>query len=958
MICHNLSYVYLFDVTVHQMAYRLGQIRMKSALVIFRIKVLAAKAVWQENQISELRLEVRILKSLLGNHPISLSNVSIMASGGLSVNLVSPGRIGRSPSVLRSDNDITLPDSSLSMMDLSFTLPEGRHSECIGESSLVKEMLKVEDSIIRKSAEISSKNASLLELDAAAESALANIALFDPRDNRQEIDRVGRARRRGEANHAQYRRRNAKRKARKVSPDAPSEEEPGLGSSTQSVPRVVLRKLRSRKRKPKEVADVPIEEVSSAQMSTDSDWGSENRELIEGDSDLEITGNGSDSEVGRKKKIAQGSSKGRKKGGAQRRSLTSSEEDEDSHFAPEELRAMGATAAGSLALECLDDVEGERKNSPNINGQAEASGDPALLRLKNRELTEKVQQLRLNEVVVKRELEDMRSLVDTLRKEIADLKDRVNEAEEDRRKSRESQRIMLWRHKKERGETVCESPTVLMDDPPVQQVASVNRKVDIPSGSQAVGTIETSRPSSSSPSVLPAHKGKGLSAENKARDINNQIRNLVRQRAELKRQAVEDSGTGSDRQRLVPPRSEGKGKVRPDKNIPEPKESIVNKWTEVRRRDSVKPRMDQRLQERGPRDNEGLPKANTSRRPRNTIRKPPKTSAVMITGQGEEFSYADALKKARESISLKDLHIERTKVRRAANGGMLIEVIGPDSARKALELKEKLSIVLKNEAQITRPVVRGEIRLIGLDASTTPVEVKDVIIGCSGCLDEDIRVGVIRPMANGLFTVWVQCPLSAAVKVANLGKVRIGWTSARVDLLEVRPTQCFRCWQFGHLRHSCQSKDDYSGLCFSMGLRDFNSILDDLSLALSNRVDKLIIGGDFNAKACLWGASHTDGRGRLTSIWAAERDLRVANVGNRPTCIRAQGSSIVDLTWVSSDILPFIRNWQVEEETESLSDHLYISCFERLPVPSNLGPTNVPEMEHEKVRQGLVQSCP
>lgn len=181
----------------------------------------------------------------------------------------------------------------------------------------------------------------------------------------------------------------------------------------------------------------------------------------------------------------------------------------------------------------------------------------------------------------------------------------------------------------------------------------------------------------------------------------------------------------------------------------------------------------------------GSAKAIVSGKSRNTIRKPPKSSAVMITGQGEEFSYADALKKAREKISLKDLHIDRTKVRRAANGGMLIEVMGPDSARKALELKEKLSEVLENEAQITRPVVRGEIRLIGLDASTTSVEVRDVVTGCGGCLAEDIRVGMICPMANGLFTVWVQCPLSAAVKIANMGKVRIGWTSARVDLFQM-----------------------------------------------------------------------------------------------------------------------------------------------------------------------------
>ncbi|KMQ84870.1 reverse transcriptase, partial [Lasius niger] len=110
-----------------------------------------------------------------------------------------------------------------------------------------------------------------------------------------------------------------------------------------------------------------------------------------------------------------------------------------------------------------------------------------------------------------------------------------------------------------------------------------------------------------------------------------------------------------------------------------------------------------------------------------------------------------------------------------------------------------------------------------------------------------------------------------------------------------------------------------------LGLRDFNSILDEISLVLSNRVDKLVIGGDFNAKACLWGALRTDGRGRLISIWAAERDLRVANTGNRPTCVRAQGTSIVDITWVSSDILPFVKDWRVEEELESLSDHLFIA---------------------------------
>lgn len=39
----------------------------------------------------------------------------------------------------------------------------------------------------------------------------------------------------------------------------------------------------------------------------------------------------------------------------------------------------------------------------------------------------------------------------------------------------------------------------------------------------------------------------------------------------------------------------------------------------------------------------------------------------------------------------------------------------------------------------------------------------------------------------------------------------------------------------------------------------------------------------------------------------------------------AQGTSIVDITWSSVDILSKIHNWKVEEEEISLSDHRYIT---------------------------------
>lgn len=124
----------------------------------------------------------------------------------------------------------------------------------------------------------------------------------------------------------------------------------------------------------------------------------------------------------------------------------------------------------------------------------------------------------------------------------------------------------------------------------------------------------------------------------------------------------------------------------------------------------------------------------------------------------------------------------------------------------------------------------------------------------------------------------------------------------------------------------------------SIGLVEFNVLLDELSGTISSRVNKILLAGDFNAKASARGSRSTDQGGRLLTKWAAERDLRIANVGQVSTCVSTQGSSIIDLTWVSPDLLSLIKAWRVREELESLSDHCYIS-FEvdtsRPRLPSN-----------------------
>lgn len=66
-------------------------------------------------------------------------------------------------------------------------------------------------------------------------------------------------------------------------------------------------------------------------------------------------------------------------------------------------------------------------------------------------------------------------------------------------------------------------------------------------------------------------------------------------------------------------------------------------------------------------------KSNTTRSNTRQNRRAPKNAAVSIKGRSEDFSYADALKKARQEIDTEEMGIGETRVRKTANGGILIE---------------------------------------------------------------------------------------------------------------------------------------------------------------------------------------------------------------------------------------------------------------------------------------------
>ena len=107
---------------------------------------------------------------------------------------------------------------------------------------------------------------------------------------------------------------------------------------------------------------------------------------------------------------------------------------------------------------------------------------------------------------------------------------------------------------------------------------------------------------------------------------------------------------------------------------------------------------------------------------------------------------------------------------------------------------------------------------------------------------------------------------------------------------------------------------------------DKNNTMDSLTKLLhETRGSTLAIGGDFNGSHYEWGCLDSDGRGEEILDLMTSYQLSVCNTGNTPTfeAIRhgKQCSSIVDVTFVSDNILNQIDNWRVNRDACPSSDH-------------------------------------
>lgn len=166
--------------------------------------------------------------------------------------------------------------------------------------------------------------------------------------------------------------------------------------------------------------------------------------------------------------------------------------------------------------------------------------------------------------------------------------------------------------------------------------------------------------------------------------------------------------------------------------------------------------------------------------------------------------------KLQENINPVDLKVGISNLRKIQKGGVLVETEREEDVEtliKEIESNKKLKGVLECQ----RPKKRSpEIIVFSVDEK---VEEEELLEAFRKQFDSDLEISVRTKFKSREGWNWVlQVPGEAFSNIVKDKKVFVGWR--RYNIREhLRPVQCFKCGQFGHISKFCRNNE----LCKSCG---------------------------------------------------------------------------------------------------------------------------------------------
>ncbi|CAB0042944.1 unnamed protein product [Trichogramma brassicae] len=284
---------------------------------------------------------------------------------------------------------------------------------------------------------------------------------------------------------------------------------------------------------------------------------------------------------------------------------------------------------------------------------------------------------------------------------------------------------------------------------------------------------------------------------------------------------------------------------------------------------------------------------------------------VIVIKAKDASKYADILRSLKSDPTLQQkVGSSVNNIRRSTAGALMLQL--KKGVENASDLGEELGKVLGTAATASTLLHTSTIEIKDLDECATKEEVTAALDALLGVLvSKRDPVKSLRKAYAGTQVAVVALPDDLAATALKLGHVRIGWVNCRIRARE-EAARCYRCWSPDHLELP-SGPEDHPGptmmRILQLNLNHCEAAQDLLCDTISKlRIDVAILCEQYKNLA-------------PPNTWLADADGQAAiwvhggiPVQERPARVHpyfAQGSSIVDLTFVCETLTPCVLSWTV-----------------------------------------------
>lgn len=176
-------------------------------------------------------------------------------------------------------------------------------------------------------------------------------------------------------------------------------------------------------------------------------------------------------------------------------------------------------------------------------------------------------------------------------------------------------------------------------------------------------------------------------------------------------------------------------------------------------------------------------------------------------------SYTDVLKEIRDKVKPEDTGTDIRSVRQTRAGHVLLELGSNTKSRE--EFSQTLRQVLGEAGQVKNLVARVVLEIRDLDSLIEVEDVQEALKRDLGNASAGAKVFVTSPNSRGQKMAIVGLEQHGANLLHNASRIRIGWVNCRVRSRAVVP-RCFCCLAYGYRVSGCKGPDR-QGRCFKCG---------------------------------------------------------------------------------------------------------------------------------------------